>query len=154
MNWEVIGIVCQVASAIAIVVTLIYLASQNRQANVTAATSATVSGNEMASNWRAMLVTNADLADALARANTDMPVSPAERTQLNYLFDDLFILTAVNYAHGFQTGSVHAPKAPVDYALLIINDNAAAASQWRRIRQFLDDISPEFIVAVEARMAA
>ena len=59
MNWETIGIASQVASAIAIVVTLAYFASQNRQSNIAAATGTTIKGTELASHWRSMLINNA-----------------------------------------------------------------------------------------------
>lgn len=52
MNWEVIGIVSEVASAFAIVVTLIYLAAQNKLANIAAASDTTIKGTELASHWR------------------------------------------------------------------------------------------------------
>jgi len=141
MNWEVIGITSQVAS-------------QNRQANITAATSTTTKGVEMFSHWRDMIVNNAELADALVRANANENVSPTERLQLNHLFDDLFILAAANHANTIQSGALHALQGSVDYVMVIANDNPVAVSQWLRIREFANDISPEFVEALDRRMAA
>jgi hypothetical protein len=154
MNWEVIGIVSQVASAFAIVVTLIYLASQNSQANAAAASSTTINGTERASNWRHLLVNNGELVDALVRANANDIVSPAERVRLNHLFDDLFIFAAVIHADTLQSGALHALQVSVDYVMVIADDNPVAVSQWQRIREFANDVSPEFVEAMDQRLAA
>ena len=154
MNWEIIGIISQVASAFAIVVTLIYLASQNRQANAAAATSATITASEMASNWRYLMVNNGELVDALVRANANDIVSPAEQVRLNHLFDDLFIVAAVIHANTLQSGALHSLQVSVDYVMVIADDNPVAISQWQRIREFAIDVSPEFVEALDQRFIA
>ena len=60
MNWEVIGIVSQVASAFAVVVTLVYLASQNSQANAAAATATTIVHGRQRSLGRQVLLRRQD----------------------------------------------------------------------------------------------
>ena len=154
MNWEIIGIVSQVAGAFAIVVTLIYLASQNSQANAAAATATTIDGTESASNWRHLLVNNGELVDALVRANANDTVSPVEQVRLNHLFDDLFIFAAVIYANMVQSGALHTLQVSTDYVMVIADDNPVAVSQWQRIREFAKDVSPEFVEAMDQRLAA
>jgi hypothetical protein len=144
MNWEVIAIVSQVASAFAIVITLVYLASENRQSNSAAAINTTIKGTELASHWRAMLVNDAGLADALARANADDIISPAESLRLNIFFDDLFILAGAIEANGVRSGALHGVRANVAYVHSVFQENPSMIPRWQSRQSWMELFAPDF----------
>ena len=139
-------------SAIAIVFTLLYLAGQNRQANITAATSTTTKGVEMFSHWRDMIVNNAELADALVRANANENVSLTERLQLNHLFDDFFVVAGVVEASGMRAGALHGDQTVVEYALMVFRENPSIIPRWHHQRLWMDEISPAFVAAINEKL--
>jgi hypothetical protein len=158
MNWEAVGIISQVASALAIVVTLIYLANQNKQTHVAAATDTTIKGTEikgteMASHWRGMLVSDAGLAEALARANAGTSVEAAEKLRLNTFFDDLFILAGAIEASGIQSGALHGDSANVSYTLAVMGENPAMVPRWHQQGTWMNEFSPHFTRAVNEKLA-
>ena len=154
MNWEIIGIVSEVASAFAIVVTLIYLAGQNRQANIMAATNTTTKGSEMFSHWRGMIVNNAALADALLRANANEKVSLSERLQLNHWFDDFFVVAGAVDASGRQSGALHDNQTVVDYAFMVFQENPSIISRWHHQRLWMEEMSPAFVASMNEKLVA
>ena len=153
MNWEAVGIISQVASALAIVVTLIYLANQNKQTHVAAATDTTFKGTEMASHWRGMLVSDAGLAEALARANAGTAVDAAEKLRLNTFFDDLFILAGAVEASAIRSGALHGDSANVSYVLAVMGENPAMVPRWHHQGAWMNELSPIFTRAVNEKLA-
>ena len=107
MNWELIKLFSQVATALAVLATLAYLASQNKLASGAAASNATIRATELAGHWRGMVVNDAGLADALTKANADEGVTPGEQLRLNLLYDDLFILAGAAQEDSIRSGALH-----------------------------------------------
>ena len=69
MNWNAIGAISEVLAAIAVVITLIYLARQIRQNSQAVEVSALRDTTEQWNRWSEALATSPDLADIVARGN-------------------------------------------------------------------------------------
>jgi hypothetical protein len=153
MNWEAVGIISQVASALAIVVTLIYLANQNKQTHVAAATDTTIKGTEIASYWRGLLVSDAGLAEALARANVGTAVDAAEKLRLNMFFDDLFLIAGGIEASAIQWGALHGDSANVSYIPAVMGENPVMVPRWHHQGAWMKEFSPQFTKVVNEKLA-
>ncbi len=69
MNWEAIGAIGEILAAIAVVVTLLYLAKQIRQNSQAVEISALRDTTEQWNRWSEVLATSPELADVVARGN-------------------------------------------------------------------------------------
>ena len=69
MNWEAIGAVSEILAAIAVIVTLIYLAKQIRQNSQAVEISALRDTTEQWNQWSEILATSGELAEIVARGN-------------------------------------------------------------------------------------
>lgn len=69
MNWQAIGAAGEILAAIAVVVTLIYLAKQIRQNSQAVQVSALRDTTEQWHRWSEVLATSPDLADIVMRGN-------------------------------------------------------------------------------------
>ena len=69
MNWDAIGAISEILAAIAVVVTLIYLAKQIRQNSQAVEISALRDTTEQWNRWSEVLATSPELADIVTRGN-------------------------------------------------------------------------------------
>ena len=69
MNWDAIGAISEILAAIAVVITLIYLAKQIRQNSQAVEVSALRDTTEQWNRWSEVLATSSELADIVARGN-------------------------------------------------------------------------------------
>lgn len=69
MNWDAIGAISEILAAIAVVITLIYLAKQIRQNSQAVEISALRDTTEQWNRWSEVLATSSELADIVARGN-------------------------------------------------------------------------------------
>jgi hypothetical protein len=160
MTIQDMGALAEVIGAIAVVVTLIYLAIQTRQARIAAEQTAdlarlesTASVVEAYSRWRVMVATHPDLANLISRANREEEISPEEHVQLSAAFEERILASVLSYATSAGAGSVHSISADVDYLADFLNDNPAAIADWNRMRQFMSVSFPDFVTAVDAKMS-
>lgn len=69
MNWDAIGAISEILAAIAVVITLIYLAKQIRQNSQAVEVSALRDTTDQWNRWSEVLATSPELADIVARGN-------------------------------------------------------------------------------------
>lgn len=69
MNWDAIGAISEILAAIAVVVTLIYLAKQIRQNSQAVEISALRDTTEQWNRWSEVLATSPQLAEIVSRGN-------------------------------------------------------------------------------------
>jgi len=69
LNWDAIGAISEILAAIAVVITLIYLAKQIRQNSQAVEVSALRDTTEQWNRWSEVLATSSELADIVARGN-------------------------------------------------------------------------------------
>lgn len=83
MNWEAIGAVGEIVGALAVLVTLVYLAMQIRQNTKSVQAAAVDSANSQVSKIREVIFADADVANMYRRGNED-PASLSEDDTIRY----------------------------------------------------------------------
>jgi len=83
MNWDAIGAIGEVAGAIGVIVTLIYLATQIRQSNEL---SRSESRQALVANDVTSLTANIELADVFARLVSEGELSKQDQLRLSFMF--------------------------------------------------------------------
>jgi hypothetical protein len=83
MNWEAIGAVGETVGALAVLVTLVYLAMQIRQNTKSVQAAAVDSANSQVSKIREVIFADADVANMYRRGNED-PASLSEDDTIRY----------------------------------------------------------------------
>jgi hypothetical protein len=83
MNWEAIGAVGETVGALAVLVTLVYLAMQIRQNTKSVQAAAVDSANSQVSKIREVIFSDADVANMYRRGNED-PASLSEDDTIRY----------------------------------------------------------------------
>jgi len=83
MNWEAIGAVGEIVGALAVLVTLVYLAMQIRQNTKSVQAAAVDSANSQVSRIREVIFADADVANMYRRGNED-PASLSEDDTIRY----------------------------------------------------------------------
>jgi hypothetical protein len=146
MNWDAIGAVGEVLGAIAVVATLLYLASQTRHTRLAVESAANFGTVEAHSRFRQALMTNPDLAALLAKANQNPDVSEAERIQLQMLFFDIFVACAIGIATQSTTELI---RTDVIFLSEFLNENPYGKIEWERKRNQMELIVPEFCKEVD-----
>ena len=82
MNWDALGAIGELVGALAVVVTLIYLAVQIRQStNQSAANMASTVLNEY-NRLQEIVISDQQISETLLRMKTDQELSPLQETQL------------------------------------------------------------------------
>ena len=149
MNWEAISAVGEIVGAIAVVATLAYLAIQIRTARVDAASAATYSAMEGYSRWRANILQNSDIADAVAKANQSETLNEREQVQLRTLADELFILVAVGATQSEKWGPIDRESVDFEYLKVVFEENPGLAQYWGRYRRTAATVSEKYVKAVD-----
>ena len=82
MNWDALGAIGELVGALAVVVTLIYLAVQIRQStNQSAANMASTVLNEY-NRLQEIVISDQQISETLLRMKTDQELSPLQETRL------------------------------------------------------------------------
>ena len=149
MNWEAIGVIAEVVGAVAVVATLTYLAVQIRTARIGAASAATYSAMEGYSRWRANILQNTDIAEAIAKANQSEALNECEQVQLRTLADELFILVAVGATETEKWSPLDRESIDFEYLRVIFEENPGLVNYWDRYRHIGATISEEYVKAVD-----
>ena len=161
MNWEVATAIAEITGAIAVIVTLAYLAIQTRQSRIaveqtadTAKLQATLSVVEVYSRWRILMASNPDVVNAIAKANNGEDLTCVEKTQISAAFEERIVASWMSFASSFGSGSLHSTSADVEYLVQYFRDNPAAVEHWNKMRMVIELSFPEFASAVDAKLGS
>ena len=146
MNWDAIGAGGEVLGAIAVIGTLLYLASQTRHTRMAVESAGNIGTVETHSRFRQALMTNPELAALLVKANQNPDVSEAERIQLQMLFFDIFIACAIGISTQSTTDLI---RTDVIFLAEFLNENPYGIIEWERKRNQMELIVPEFCKEVD-----
>jgi hypothetical protein len=156
MNWEAIGIIGELVGAIAVVITLVYLAIQTRltrkaaeETSKYAAQEATHSAVGMYSLWRNSILGNSDVAEVIAKAKEDEELTGKEKVLYSAVFEELFFAAVTSFRSGQQAASAHTESIDVTHIQAVLSANPKALPEWNRNRRYLEKISSEFVKAVD-----
>ena len=159
MTIQDLGAISEVVGAIAVVVTLLYLAIQTRQSRIAteqtvdlARVQATVSVGEAYSRWRNLIASNPDLVIVIAKANSGQDLTEVEKTQVSEAFEERIVASWISFASTYASGAAHSTAADIDYLVEFFRKNPAALEDWNRMRMVTEAGSPEFVSAVDAKL--
>ena len=152
MNWDAIGVVAEVVGAVAVVVTLAYLAIETRLSREASQAGLTYSSVELYSRWRNSLLQNSDVAKAVAKANRGEEIDDEERFQIAALMDEIFIASCASYESVVRATALHERALEVEYLLAFLNDNPGLVSEWNRFRPLAEFVSAEFAKALDTKL--
>jgi len=143
MNWDAIGALAEAIGAIAVIVTLVYLAIQLRQ-NTRAIERSTERGVfDDANDWMYKIIESPELAELYLAGMKDELRSTSDRLRFSLLLNALF----VHWGHAFEAG-----------AFRIVNNSQIAgvlarpggAAYWKRtVSNKSISLSPEFVLYVD-----
>jgi hypothetical protein len=162
LNIQELGSLGEFVGAIAVMVTLVYLAIQTRltrkAAEVTqraAEETAKFSSMQMTqgvadmySRWR-MGRTNPELAELLVKARGSEQLTDAEQVIFSSLFEELFFTGVVSYVNAVESASFHSESADEIILVDAIKANPKAMAEWRRMRPALSAGSIKFVEAID-----
>ena len=155
MNWDAIGSIAEFIAALAVVVTLIYLAIQTRQARIAAEQNAnfaqmqaTGSLTEAYARWRGILINSPEVVGAITKANTGENLTEVEKVQIAAAFEELFIACALSYLGSHTSATLQSTSVDVDYLVGYFKNNPSAVDGWHRAKSLIEQVSPEFAMAV------
>lgn len=97
MNWEAIGAVGEILAAIAVIVTLIYLAKQIRQNSQAVQVSALRDTTEQWHRWSEVLAASPELADIVAKGNKSYDQLPENEAMRYGAYVQMFFDSTESY---------------------------------------------------------
>ena len=158
MNWDAIGAVGEIVGAAAVVATLLYLSVQMRLSREAAQVQSSYSTIEVYSHWRAHLIEDERLAAIVAKADRGEALAPEEDLSVGTLMDDLFIALAITQVSGataraFYAGAAGSSTPEIEYLLRLFCQHPGLVPYWGRIHAYLVLVRPDFVAAVDARLA-
>ena len=150
MNWDAIGAVGELVGAVAVVVTLVYLASQLRQ-NTKALRSSTYQAfNDSSFSWADSEIENATMIAKTARYSSLDELTPEEREIWRGIIFKAFTVMESNYLHhraGAMDDDIFETRMTASVSVIL------ERPIWRQI--FHDfPLLPEFKEYMEARIRA
>ena len=159
MSIQELGSLGELVGALAVLVTVVYLSVQTRQARIAveqtakfAELQATHSVVDLYSRWRASLLGNPENKVILEKASEGAELSKSEQIAISFMFQDLFFIASYSYSSSVSAGSIHVATADVEYTASILNEYAPATGEWNRIKQIVAKVNPRFVAAVEAQL--
>jgi len=155
MNWEAISTISEAIGALAVVITLIYLAIQTRLSRIAAeetSAHAVMQGfnaqQNMYSEWRRTVLSNPEIADVLVKARTDESLTDKEQVLFTTYFQELFYTAATSYHSVLRHTTGYANQGDVTHLLSIMEPNPRSINEWRKVEHVLNELGLEFVVAV------
>lgn len=143
--------------AIAVLLTLIYLAIQTRltrkaaeeSANF-ASSQATYTAVEQYDKWRASILENPENARIVIKARGPEVLQPEEKYLYDLLFERLFFVGAVSVQSSVHGATFHSwETGDVRFLLDLFDKNPTAIDGWKRARDTVRSISPTYVDAVD-----
>ena len=118
MNWDAIGAVGETVGAVAVLLTLVYLAMQIRQNTKSVQAAAVDSANTQVSRIREVIFTNADVASVYRRGSED-PSNLSEDDTIRYrLLIHNILLSISNSLTQASVSGLADSATPVDLRIL------------------------------------
>jgi hypothetical protein len=159
MNIQELGSLGEFIGAIAVMVTLVYLAIQTRLTRKAAEETAKFSSMQMTqgvadmySRWRLARM-NPDLAQLLVKARGGSEqLTDAEQEIYSAASEELFFTAYVSYESAVESASFHPDALDIVYLLDIIKTNPKLISEWQRMHQTLMAGSARFVATIDRCM--
>jgi hypothetical protein len=162
MNIQELGSLGEFVGAIAVMVTLVYLAIQTRltrkAAEVTqrsaeetakhAGVQAGATVIEGYSRWRS-LVSNPQIAEVIVKARGMDELTDAEQFIYSVAFEDLFYAASASFESSADSASFHAVSGDTVSLLQVFKAEPRAIDEWYRVHDVTIAVSPRLVEMVD-----
>jgi hypothetical protein len=151
MNWDAIGAIGELVSALAVLLTLIYLARQIRHGANTNEAEIFSNSLDAYHNWRRLVIDHADLLTRFERGETltDSEMLVATNISMDFAFAS---------SAGFKTASIYDLDRAIDFVSLMVlqlETNRLLRETWPTAKRALATCGfGDFVAAVEAALEA
>lgn len=129
MNWEAIGAAAELLGALAVIVTIAYLAAQIRQSNMISKTSTVTELQARFDAINATIVNNPELRTSLTK---ESPLTDDEREQV-YSFAHMSINVWASVQNAYDNEQIDR-----DIYTVMISDVRVATQRWPNFREAVD----------------
>ena len=158
MTVQDLGSIGEIVGAFAVLLTLLYLSLQTRQARLAAEETAKFASLEATASIVSLYVearrTLLENKGLIAKANLEQELSEEEQVALTIVFDDLFFAAAYSFGSAASAGSVHSEDGDVEYFSRLLSENSSAIAQWERQKNNVEKMGPGFVERVDEALAA
>ena len=152
MTFQELGAIGELIGGLAVLLTLLYLAIQTKQARIAAeetanfaAIQATYTTVDTYFNWRTLIVYNPEVSKVIAKAKSDAPLDDQEQILFSNVFEHLFFAAAVSHRGSSEHASLHLAFGDEEYVLLMLQANPKAIEDWRAMEDIVAAVSPELV---------
>jgi len=153
MNWDAIGAIGEILSAIAVVVTLGYLAIQLKLARVASEVQTTYASHESYSRWRIAFMQNPELPKVIAEANRGEALTDDEEIAISTLSQELFIGAAVSMATNKRSANFYDIPSEIEYLIRILKSNPGLVPFWHSHKDMINQWAPEHVAAINSAVS-
>ena len=157
MTIQELGALGEFVSAIAVIITLVYLAIQTRLTRKAAEESAKFASQEalravpeMYARYRT-LTSTPELAKIVVKARTQ-PLDETERLLFSTIFEELIYVSATSYQSALQAASGHDNNGDVEFVAAIFAQNPLALEVWVDHSVIAEAISSEFVAKLNRKL--
>ena len=152
MNWDAFGAVGEIVGALAVVVTLAYLAVQLKLARNAYEIQSTYSSQAGYSRWRTAVMENPELREAIAKSNRGERLSDEEDLAVSTLTQELFICVAVSIATNQREDILADSTGQIAYLVRVFSDNPGLIAYWHSHKALVASLLPDFTLAVDEKL--
>ncbi|RLA46317.1 MAG: hypothetical protein DRR06_05375 [Gammaproteobacteria bacterium] len=163
MNIQELGSLGEFVGAIAVMVTLVYLAIQTRltrkAAEVTqraaeetakyAGVQAGAAVVEGYSRWR-MLMSKPDIAKIIVKAREDESLTDEEQVIYSAVFEELIYSASASFESSVESASFHTVSADVKNLLAVFKANPRVIAEWHRVHDITVGVSSRFVETIDS----
>ena len=154
MTIQELGSIGELIGAVAVLVTVVYLALQTRlsrkaaeQTAMFASQEATRAAPEMYALYRS-LVAKPELAELIVKARTE-ELTQTEMLMYKTVFEELIYAAVTSYQSTLLSASAHSGVADIEHLLGILRDNPKAVDVWHQNRNIAMQMSQPFVEAID-----
>ncbi len=160
MNWDAIGAIGEIASALAVFITLLFLAIQIRQSNRVNAENTRIlraemkhRSNDSITHWCEVLIADSELSRIWDLGNADAELSEMEQTQYYRIARNYLGLHATSYYDYEAIHDDYAKQRMTDFAAQELAANPGLKKVWERLENTPFTNYADFYNTVNARLA-
>ena len=153
MNWDAIGAIGEIVGAIAVVATLVYLATQIRVASVAAESQGSYSSAEVYSRYRHAVINNPGIVAAIAKANAGNHLTAQEDLQLATVLDELLVAALVSTTSTERWVTMQPSATDFIYLKLIFSENPGLMRYWYKRKDFCATVSTRFVETMDQMLS-
>ena len=158
MNIQDLGAIGEFVSALVVLVSLVYIAVQTRQARAAAEETAKFASLQATHSIIDLYIeareTLLEHQETISKANEGEPLSGSERLAVSLVFHDLFYAAAYSHRSAASDGSFHQVNGDVEYLTGFLEQNPCAVSEWHRMKASVARMDPGFVQGVEDELGS